>query len=126
MLLRQFAVSVSHVTCVFDSDPSRSQIYRTKEATATRRRDHAKGLGRQRVRTVMLQSSRRFLLTSNSRHRHPYKYADMALKKIERKPLKESRGLKKIEAGGIAKRRLLNSALDFVQNEQDDLRPALG
>jgi hypothetical protein len=45
----------------------------------------------------------------------------MALKKIARKPLKESGGLKKIEAGGIAKRRLLNSALDFVQSEADVL-----
>jgi hypothetical protein len=45
----------------------------------------------------------------------------VALKSIERKPLKESGGLKKMEAGGIAKRRLLNSALDFVQNEEDIL-----
>src|SRR5262245_31961221 len=50
MLLRQLAVSVSHVTCVFDSDPLRSQIYRTEEAMATRRRHLAKGLGRQRGR----------------------------------------------------------------------------
>ena len=45
----------------------------------------------------------------------------MALKRIERKPLKESGGLKEMEVGGIAKRRLLNSALDFVQNEEDVL-----
>jgi hypothetical protein len=45
----------------------------------------------------------------------------MALKRIERKPLKESGGSRKMEAGGIAKRRLLNSALDFVQNEEDIL-----
>jgi hypothetical protein len=45
----------------------------------------------------------------------------MALKRIERKPLKVSGGLKEMEVGGIAKRRLLNSALDFVQNEEDVL-----
>jgi hypothetical protein len=45
----------------------------------------------------------------------------MAFKRIERKPLKESGGSRKMEAGGIAKRRLLNSALDFVQNEEDVL-----
>jgi len=43
----------------------------------------------------------------------------MALERIERKPAIEKAGLKKLEAGGIAKRKLLNSALDFVQSEND-------
>ncbi len=44
----------------------------------------------------------------------------MALKKVERKPLKQAGGLKKMgDGGGIAQRRLINSALDFVPDEDD-------
>ena len=45
----------------------------------------------------------------------------MVLKRTERKPVKESGCPGKVEAGGIASQRLLNSALDFVQSEEDVL-----
>jgi hypothetical protein len=45
----------------------------------------------------------------------------MALERIARKPAGEKAGLKKLEAGGVAKRRTLSSALDFMRSEDDVL-----